>query len=93
MKHTNDRYEWPVSWERYSMNERDEVNSPAHYKLNEHGVECIEAIEASMSADEFQGYLKGNTMKYLWRYKYKGKERQDLEKAKWYLNKLAETVQ
>jgi len=74
------------------MKPTDEVNSPAHYKLNEHGVECIEAIEASMSADEFQGYLKGNTMKYLWRYKYKGKERQDLEKAKWYLNKLAETV-
>lgn len=67
----------------------DEVTKPAHY--NEGAVECIEAIKASMSADEFKGYLKGNTIKYLWRYRYKGKPGQDLEKAQWYLNKLKET--
>lgn len=64
----------------------DEVNSPSHY--NQHGIECIQAIEASMSKEEFQGYLKGNTIKYLWRYRYKGKPKQDLQKALWYLSRL-----
>jgi len=73
--------------------EDEEVNSPAHYKLNKHGIEAIEAIEASMGREEYQGYLKGNVMKYLWRYKYKGRQRQDIEKAKWYLNKLGGTLE
>lgn len=64
----------------------DEVARPEHY--NSGGVECIEAIKASMSAEEYRGYLKGNTLKYLWRYSYKGKPKQDLEKAKWYLERL-----
>lgn len=64
----------------------DEVNHPKHY--NTGGVECIDAIKASMSPEEYKGYLKGNTFKYLWRYNYKGKPKQDLEKAKWYLERL-----
>jgi hypothetical protein len=66
----------------------DEVDKPEHY--NSGKVECIEAIKASMSAEEYKGYLKGNTIKYLWRYQYKGKPVQDLKKAQWYLNKLIE---
>lgn len=65
---------------------QDMVNQPPHY--NSGNVECIEAIEASMSADEFAGYLKGNCLKYLWRYRYKGNPRTDLNKAQWYLNRL-----
>lgn len=68
--------------------DHDPVNHPQHYNLNEHGIECIQAIEASMSKEGFKGYLKGNVMKYLWRYEYKGKALEDLEKAAWYLNKL-----
>lgn len=64
----------------------DEVNRPAHY--NSGKVEAIEAIEASMSPEEFKGYLKGNALKYLWRYAYKGKPIQDLDKAEWYLARL-----
>lgn len=64
----------------------DVVNHPAHY--NNGKIECIEAIEASMSPEEFKGYLKGSTLKYLWRYKYKGNPVQDLSKAQWYLNRL-----
>jgi len=41
-----------------------------------------------MSSVAFKGYLKGNCMKYLWRYDYKGKPIEDLEKAQWYLAKL-----
>lgn len=71
--------------------EEDVVNSPAHY--NAKGVECIEAIEASMTGTEFQGYLKGNVMKYMWRYTYKGKPVEDLKKAEWYLQKLIASVE
>lgn len=64
----------------------DVVNKPKHY--NTGNIECIEAIEESMSSVAFKGYLKGNCMKYLWRYDYKGRQVEDLNKAKWYLNKL-----
>ena len=69
----------------------DNVNSPAHYNLNHKGIECIAAMEAMLSVEEFIGYLRGNIFKYLWRYKYKnGKE--DIDKAKWYLDKLNEVL-
>ena len=68
----------------------DVVNNPDHY--NTGSIECIDAIEESMSSVAFKGYLKGNCMKYLWRYDYKGKQVQDLQKAGWYLNKLTKMV-
>jgi hypothetical protein len=40
------------------MSAFDVVEKPAHY--NQGGIECIQAIEASMSHEEFIGYLKGN---------------------------------
>tara|TARA_Y100001963_G_C6548530_1_gene338769 strand:+ start:82 stop:405 length:324 start_codon:yes stop_codon:yes gene_type:complete len=64
----------------------DSVNRPAHYNRN--GIEAIDAIEASMTEMEFFGYLKGNVEKYLWRYGYKNKPIEDLEKARWYLSRL-----
>ena len=68
----------------------DVVNKPLHY--NTGNIECIEAIEESMSSVAFKGYLKGNCLKYLWRYDYKGKQVEDLNKATWYLNKLTLVV-
>ena len=68
----------------------DVVNNPDHY--NTGNIECIDAIQESMSSVAFKGYLKGNCMKYLWRYDYKGKQVQDLQKAGWYLNKLTKMV-
>ena len=66
----------------------DMVNSPPHY--NDGGIECIEAIEAAMSEEAFRGYLKGNMLKYIWRYEHKG-GKEDLDKANWYLTKLRES--
>ena len=63
----------------------DNVNHPKHYKSGT--LECIEAIEAQMSAEEFRGFLKGNVLKYLWREKQKGGA-ESLMKAEWYLKKL-----
>ena len=65
--------------------ERDMVNSPVHY--NKHGIECIQAIRATLTDEEFRGYCKGNVLKYTWREAYKNKD-EDLQKAQWYLNKL-----
>ena len=62
------------------------VENPDHY--NTGAIEAIEAIRASMPPEQFFGYLKGNVMKYLWRYDYKEKPVEDLRKADWYLNRL-----
>lgn len=66
----------------------DNVEHPSHY--NQHGIECIEAIRASLG-DEFESYCKGNVMKYLWRYKYKNGV-EDLKKAQVYLNWMVEAA-
>tara|TARA_R110000787_G_scaffold101973_1_gene207742 strand:+ start:2786 stop:3013 length:228 start_codon:yes stop_codon:yes gene_type:complete len=68
----------------------DMVNSPPHY--NRKNIEAIQAIEASMEPEEFCGYLKGNILKYLWRYKYKGNPVEDLEKSEYYLKVLVQKV-
>lgn len=69
----------------------DMVNSPPHY--NSGGVECIEAIKASMTPEAYRGYLKGNVLKYLWRYEKKSVPLQDVQKAQWYLVKLIEALE
>jgi len=70
--------------------EEDVVNNPDHY--NTGNIECIVAIEESMSSEAYKGYLKGNCMKYLWRYGYKNKPVEDLQKAQWYLARLTQVV-
>jgi hypothetical protein len=67
----------------------DFVNRPPHYQGS---VECIDAIEASMSAEAFKGALKANVMKYVWRYETKGGV-ESLQKAQWYLNRLIVTIE
>ena len=67
------------------MHQFDNVDRPIHYAAGT--IECIDAIEAQLSAEEFRGYLKGNIIKYIWREKHKGKI-ESLKKALWYLNKL-----
>ena len=67
----------------------DPVNCPDHYNAGK--LECIDAIEASMSVEAFKGYLKGNVEKYVWRMAYKGRAVEDLRKAAWYLNRLIQT--
>ena len=68
----------------------DNVNAPAHYL---HGrKETIDVITDCMTSDEFHGYLKGNILKYVARYKFKGEPLEDLCKAQWYLNRLVKEV-
>ena len=68
----------------------DPVDKPDHY--NKGAIEAIEAIKASMPNQEFNGYLKGNALKYLWRYDYKGKPVEDLRKCRWYIDRLLKEI-
>ena len=68
----------------YEYKDKDNIN-PDHYKDSE--IECIDAIESSMSKEAFKGYLKGNIIKYVWRYEQKNGV-EDLKKARWYLARL-----
>ena len=69
----------------------DPVNHPSHYASST--IECIEAIKASMTLEAFNGYLKGNIMKYLWRYEKKIAPVEDLKKAHWYLDRLIKELE
>lgn len=66
----------------------DNVNHPSHYTQG--GIECIKAIEASMTPEEFQGYCKGNVIKYCWRFREKN-GLEDLKKAQVYLGWMIES--
>ena len=61
----------------------DPVNHPAHYKIG--GIETIDFIEAKKL-----NYNLGNAVKYVTRADHKGNRREDLEKARWYINREIE---
>lgn len=70
------------------MTERkvDLVNHPPHYTKHPSGVECIEITE-------HMNFCLGNAVKYLWRAADKDDTIEDLEKAKWYINREIERLQ
>jgi len=72
----------------------DMVNHPPHYivgkiEVGKIEIECIDAIQAMLTPEEFRGYLRGTSLKYRWRYRYKD-GMQDLDKAEWYEKRLKE---
>lgn len=68
----------------------DYLNTVAHPKHYSGKIECIDCIESAVAElNGFEGFLAGNVIKYVFRFKRKnGKE--DLQKAEWYLSKLME---
>ena len=58
----------------------DMVNHPPHYTDHPSGVECIQITE-------HMGFNLGNAVKYIWRADLKGNAVQDLEKARWYIDR------
>ena len=78
---------------RVITNSEDSTNSDAVNHQNHYcqgGIECIKAIEASMTPEEFQGYCKGNVIKYVWRFREKN-GLEDLKKAQVYLGWMIES--
>tara|TARA_R100000234_G_scaffold20269_1_gene11383 strand:+ start:49 stop:327 length:279 start_codon:yes stop_codon:yes gene_type:complete len=69
----------------------DPVNNPPHYTLRD-GIECIDYIEQTLTKVEFKGFCHGNLLKYQHRHRDKGNPIEDMEKAKWYLEKMIETM-
>lgn len=66
----------------------DPVNHPSHYTQG--GIECIDALTSMISGfqDPNDAALSWQVVKYVWRHPHKGKPVQDLEKARWYLDRL-----
>ena len=63
----------------------DPVNRPSHYTTGK--IECIDFIE-----DKELGFRLGNTVKYIVRAEHKGNKLQDLEKARWYLDREISSI-
>lgn len=85
--------------EAYKQELREELTSwvdsldtrvhPKHYAYSKY--ECIDVLKDILGSDGFKEFCRGNVFKYLWRYNLKnGKE--DLLKAKYYLEKLIEVL-
>jgi hypothetical protein len=62
------------------MGGNDAVNNPRHYTSHPSGVECIQITE-------HMGFNLGNALKYIWRCDLKKDAIEDLEKAKWYIER------
>ena len=73
-------------------NKSDAVNSPAHYtRGSQEAIEIIEeAIQDAPTPKE--GMLQAQALKYLLRLWLKDNPKQDAEKARWYLNRLIDTL-
>lgn len=65
--------------------DKDMVNSPDHYTHG--GIETIDFIEA-----KDLGYHLGNVVKYVSRAPHKGRQIEDLKKARWYLDREIERL-
>jgi hypothetical protein len=64
----------------------DAVNHPAHYTQGK--IEVIDALE-----DWKLGFHEGNVVKYVARAKHKGRELEDLKKARWYLDRRIQQME
>ena len=67
----------------YRVLNSEQPESPNdHYRQGE--IECIDAIRAALTDEEWRGYCKGNIIKYTWRERHKGGDA-SLVKAEDYL--------
>lgn len=64
----------------------DAVNRPAHYTQGK--IEVLDFI-----VDQKFGYLDGQVIKYVSRYRHKGSALEDLRRAEFYLKRLIAEVQ
>jgi hypothetical protein len=66
------------------MDTNDKIN-PSHYKSHPSGVEAITITECF-------NFNLGNAIKYIWRAGMKDATLQELQKAKWYLDREIERI-
>ena len=70
--------------------DKQDMINPSHYKKG--GIETIDYMKAKSTPEEFKGHLRLTALKYLSRYGQKDNELQELEKAKWYLDRLIQEL-
>lgn len=61
----------------------NDVSHPKHYTNHPSGIECIQITE-------HMGFNLGNALKYIWRCDLKNDAIEDLNKAKWYIDREIE---
>jgi hypothetical protein len=71
-------------WHYDTMKRDDNFETPEHYDSE---IQPWDFMESNMTEQAFEGFLKGNIIKYISRYEFKG-GLQDLRKARHYLDKL-----
>lgn len=76
--------------QRWEARKADMVNSPMHYTSGR--TEAINVIEDAVRSceDPVAAVLQSQVLKYMLRLWLKGNEKQDAQKAQWYLNRLVE---
>lgn len=73
------------------MEEEEMVNSPQHYNID--GLECIDVMLKLYGKDAVLNFCMLNSFKYQFRCNRKNNCKQDLEKARWYMNKFLELLE
>ena len=74
---------------KMEITEPDLIHKPPHYAGK---IECIDAMQSMSRPEEFNGFLALNVIKYIWRHGKKGFAKQDLLKARYYLDRLIEAT-
>lgn len=90
---SNDKF--PFHWDdrQIIQSQFDNVNSPAHYTNgSQEAIDIIEdAIEPAPSVKA--GMLQAQVLKYILRVWLKDNPLEDLKKARWYLNRLIDSLE
>ena len=77
---------WKMLEREGAADDVDPVSSPKHYADKE--IEVIDYIDDTVP-DSYSFYF-GNALKYLSRHLKKGKPIEDLEKCRWYIDRMIE---
>ncbi|MDK4282906.1 DUF3310 domain-containing protein [Corynebacterium propinquum] len=81
---TPSRNKKPGPEDKINPETTESVQSPAHYQLAD-GLEAIDVIDQVV--EDPASFYRGNAIKYLLRAGRKGDAKQDLEKARWYIDR------
>ena len=76
-------------WKKWEKDEKSAINHPEHYQ-NEGGLETIDEMILLFGLEETTIFCKLNAWKYRARATKKGSEKEDLDKANWYILKYKE---
>lgn len=78
-------YELPP--EQNPEDDKKVTNHPQRYNGNSE-YECYKVLKHWLTPEQYKGFLLGNALKYQCRLGKKDDERQEIDKAEWYLNEL-----